>query len=92
VSRLLEAEERKAREVHEVVEALEHRAVAEGLRRADGIYQWFRARGAGDDLLILDGSGREMARFTFPRRPAGERLCLAARRGRGRPTADARAR
>jgi 5-methyltetrahydrofolate--homocysteine methyltransferase len=77
VHRLLEAGDPKAREVHEVVEALKGRAAAEGLVRADGLYRWFRARGAGDDLLILDGGGREVARFAFPRQPAGERLCLA---------------
>jgi 5-methyltetrahydrofolate--homocysteine methyltransferase len=77
VGRLLEAGDPKAREVHEVVEALKARAVAEGLLRADGLYRWFRARAAGDDLSILDAGGREIARFRFPRQPAGERLCLA---------------
>jgi len=77
VSRLLRAGDPKAHEVHALVEALKREAVAEGLLRADGIYQWFRARAAGDDVLILDPRGGELARFTFPRQPAGERLCLA---------------
>jgi 5-methyltetrahydrofolate--homocysteine methyltransferase len=77
VSRLLAEGDPKAREVHEVVESLKTRTVAEGLLRADGVYRWFRARAAGDALLILDQGGGEAARFTFPRQPAGERLCLA---------------
>ncbi len=77
VSRLLEARDPKAVEVHEVVEALQREAAHQGLLRAHGVYQWFRARGAGDDLVIFDAAGAEIARFTFPRQPAGERLCLA---------------
>jgi len=77
VTRLLEAGDPKAREVHEVVEALKQEAVRERLLVARGLYQWFRARAAGDDVLILDPAGRELARFAFPRQPGGERLCLA---------------
>jgi 5-methyltetrahydrofolate--homocysteine methyltransferase len=77
VSRLLAEGDPKARDVHETVEALKRRAEAEGLLRAEGLYRWFRARGAGDDLLILDEAGGELARFGFPRQPGGERLCLA---------------
>src|SRR5579859_1779620 len=43
------------------------------------VYGYFPCRPDGDDLLILDptGSGREIERFTFPRQPEGEHLCLA---------------
>ncbi|HSF04179.1 MAG TPA: methionine synthase [Methylomirabilota bacterium] len=77
VSRLLEAGDPKAREIHGVVEALKQEVVRGRLVVARGFYQWFRARAVGNDILILDPAGRELARFTFPRQPGGERLCLA---------------
>jgi 5-methyltetrahydrofolate--homocysteine methyltransferase len=77
VSRLLAEGDPKAREVHEVVEALKQETGRDGLLQAQGLYQWFRARAAGDSVLVLDPGGSELARFAFPRQPAGERLCLA---------------
>jgi len=77
VTRLLEDGDPKARELHEVVEQLQREAIADGLLHAHGIYQWFRARAAGDALTLLDPAGAEIGRFTFPRQPAGERLGLA---------------
>ncbi|HEY7364396.1 MAG TPA: methionine synthase [Methylomirabilota bacterium] len=77
VSRLLEAGDPKARELHAVVEALKQEVVHDRLVVARGLYQWFRARATGNDILILDPAGRELERFTFPRQPGGERLCLA---------------
>ncbi len=77
VSRLLEDGDAKAREIHELIENLKREAAGKGLLRADGVYQWFRARGAGDTLVLSDPAGTETARFVFPRQPAGERLCLA---------------
>jgi len=77
VTRLLEDGDPKARELHEVVEQLQREAIADGLLHAHGIYQWFRARAAGDALMLLDPAGAEIGRFTFPRQPAGERLGLA---------------
>ena len=77
VSRLLEDGDPKARELHETIEALKRDAVEQRLLAANGIYQWFRARAAGDSIVVLDAGGRELASFAFPRQPAGERLCLA---------------
>jgi 5-methyltetrahydrofolate--homocysteine methyltransferase len=77
VSRLLEAGDSTARELHETVEALKRDAVERRLLIANGMYQWFRARATGNSLIVFDADGREQARFTFPRQPAGERLCLA---------------
>jgi len=77
VSRLLEDGDPKVLEIHEVVEALEREAAGQGWLSARGIYQWFRARAAGDDLVLLDARGAEQARFTFPRQRGGELLCLA---------------
>jgi 5-methyltetrahydrofolate--homocysteine methyltransferase len=77
VSRLLAEGDPKAREVHETVEALEQEATRDGLLHAHGLYRWFRARGAGDSLLLYDRGDAELGRFVFPRQPGGERLCLA---------------
>jgi 5-methyltetrahydrofolate--homocysteine methyltransferase len=76
VTRLLEEDDPKARELETVVEALKQEAVAGGLLHAHGLYRWFRARAAGNTLLILTPGGAEAGRFTFPRQRDGERLCL----------------
>ena len=76
VDRLLAGGDAKARELSEMVEALEREAAAEGLIRADGLYRFFEARSSGNALILYD-AGREVTRFDFPRQPAGDRLCLA---------------
>ena len=76
VARLLEQGDPKALEVNSVVEQLEREAVAQGLLRASGLYRFYEAAAAGDDLVLLD-DGAEVARFRFPRQSGGERLCLA---------------
>jgi len=79
VARLLEEGDAKALEWQEVVERLKADVARERWLRAHGVYRWFRARASGDSLLILDSRepAAEVARFTFPRQPTGERLCLA---------------
>ena len=77
MSRLLADGDAKALELHGVVEDLKREAAAHGWLRAHGIYQWFRARAAGDTLELRGPDGAPLAAFTFPRQPAGERLCLA---------------
>jgi 5-methyltetrahydrofolate--homocysteine methyltransferase len=77
VTRLLQDGDPKVLEIHEVVETLKREAAGQGWLRAHGVYQWFRARGAGDDLVIADAGGAEQARFRFPRQRDGERLCLS---------------
>jgi 5-methyltetrahydrofolate--homocysteine methyltransferase len=78
VERLLAAEDPKALEVHEIVEVLKRDAVDRGLLKARGAYRWYRARASGDAVILYDAaSGREVARFDFPRQRDGERLCLA---------------
>lgn len=76
VARLLEQEDPKAVEVNAVVEQLEREAVEQGLLRASGLYRFYEAAAAGDDLLLRD-DGAEIARFHFPRQAGGERLCLS---------------
>lgn len=41
------------------------------------VYGYFPCVSKGDDLIILDDSGNERTRFTFPRQRRGRRLCLA---------------
>src|SRR5438034_8415991 len=77
VERLLASRDPKALEHHETVERLKHDAVTERLLRAHGVYRWYRARAAGDAVIVFDHAGREHARFEFPRQTDGERLCLA---------------
>jgi 5-methyltetrahydrofolate--homocysteine methyltransferase len=77
VARMLEEGEAKALELRDVVETLKAEAVRARLLAAHGVYQWFRARAAGDTLTLFGGGGEAAARFTFPRQPGGEQLCLA---------------
>jgi len=76
VARLLEQRDPKVVEINDVVEQLERLAVEQRILHASGLYRFYEACSAGDDLLLVDG-GREIARFRFPRQPAGERLCLS---------------
>jgi 5-methyltetrahydrofolate--homocysteine methyltransferase len=47
------------------------------------VYGYFPAHAQGNDVVVYDpasvagGAPRELTRFTFPRQPKGERLCLA---------------
>ena len=77
VERLLASGDPKALELHATVEQLKRDAVAERLLRAHSVYRWFRARAAGDAVIVLDPGGSELARLEFPRQATGERLCLA---------------
>jgi 5-methyltetrahydrofolate--homocysteine methyltransferase len=76
VARLLEQGDAKTVEINEVVEQLEREAIGQGLIQANGLYRFYEAASAGDDLVLSDEGG-EIARFHFPRQAAGERLCLA---------------
>lgn len=77
VSKLLEEGDGKALELREVVGELQRRAVAEGLLHARGVYQWYRARAAGDRVTLYEASGNALGEFDFPRQADGDRLCLA---------------
>jgi 5-methyltetrahydrofolate--homocysteine methyltransferase len=77
VVRMLEAGDPKALELQEVVETLKAEATRMGWLRAHGVYQWFRARAAGETLTLLAPDGGLAGRFTFPRQAEGERLCLS---------------
>lgn len=59
-------------------EALKQEVRAARLLRPRVVYGYFPCQAEGDDLVVQDPeSGRERARFTFPRQPSGRRLCLA---------------
>jgi 5-methyltetrahydrofolate--homocysteine methyltransferase len=77
VARLFAEGDARARELRALVDDLQREAVAERLLRAQGVYQWFRARAAGDALRILDEAGDEVARFEFPRQREGDGRCLS---------------
>jgi 5-methyltetrahydrofolate--homocysteine methyltransferase len=67
-----------AEHVRPVYEELKQRSEREGLLVPRVVYGYFRCQSSGNDLIIYDDKGkRELARFTFPRQPAGKRLCLA---------------
>jgi len=67
-----------ASKVRPVYEELKERCEREGLLVPRLVYGYFPAQSAGNDLIVYDtDASTERARFTFPRQPAGKRLCLA---------------
>jgi 5-methyltetrahydrofolate--homocysteine methyltransferase len=67
-----------AEKVRPVYEELKERCEREGLLVPRAVYGYFPAQSAGNDLIVYDAdSSTERIRFTFPRQPAGKRLCLA---------------
>ncbi|HVW51649.1 MAG TPA: dihydropteroate synthase, partial [Trinickia sp.] len=53
------------------------RMQTDGLLEAGVVYGYFPCVSEGNDLVVLDESGAERARFTFPRQRRDRRLCLA---------------
>src|SRR6478752_7485187 len=49
----------------------------EGVLEAAVVYGYFQCVSKGDDLIVLDSTGTERTRFTFPRQRRERRLCLA---------------
>ena len=62
---------------------MQKQAIAEKWLKPRGVYGYWPAQSDGNDLLIYDGDSVEKGspivinRFTFPRQPSGEFLCLA---------------
>ena len=57
-------------------------AEKEGWYKPQAVYGYFPAMSDGNDLVVFDPASlgkdlRELTRFTFPRQPVGEQLCLA---------------
>jgi 5-methyltetrahydrofolate--homocysteine methyltransferase len=64
--------------VRPVYEELKARSEREALLVPQVVYGYFPCQSEGNDLVVYQEDGRtERARFTFPRQPAGRRLCLA---------------
>jgi 5-methyltetrahydrofolate--homocysteine methyltransferase len=65
------------------LERMRQEALQQEWLKPQGVYGFWPAQSAGDNLIIYDpdslGSGNpvEILRFTFPRQPSGERLSLA---------------
>ncbi len=63
--------------------AMGRQALRERTLQPQAVYGYFPAASDGDDLVILQheaparGQRREVARFSFPRQPTGDRLCIA---------------
>jgi 5-methyltetrahydrofolate--homocysteine methyltransferase len=75
--------ERLRKQFDDRLAKMEREALREKWLRPQGAYGYFPAQSAGDDLIVYDPASigkaapRELARFTFPRQPEQERLCLA---------------
>jgi 5-methyltetrahydrofolate--homocysteine methyltransferase len=64
--------------VKPIYEELKSRSQREELLTPRVVYGYFPCHSSGNDLVILnDDRETERMRFTFPRQPAGKRLCLA---------------
>jgi 5-methyltetrahydrofolate--homocysteine methyltransferase len=88
-----EAWETLKAEFEDRLDWMKRQALREGWLRPIAVYGYWPAQSEGDSLLIYApdsiGSGNpvELTRFTFPRQPGGEHLCLAdyyAARGSGK--------
>ncbi|HEX8181509.1 MAG TPA: methionine synthase [Pyrinomonadaceae bacterium] len=64
--------------VRPIYEELKARSAREALLTPQVVYGYFPCQSAGNDLVVYhDDERTERMRFTFPRQPAGKRLCLA---------------
>jgi 5-methyltetrahydrofolate--homocysteine methyltransferase len=67
-----------AGKIRPVYEELKERIKREGLLTPRVVYGYFPCQSEGNDLVVYgDDERTERVRFTFPRQPAGKRLCLA---------------
>jgi 5-methyltetrahydrofolate--homocysteine methyltransferase len=53
------------------------RFATEGVLEAAVVYGYYPCVSVGDDLIVLDESGAERTRFTFPRQRRERRLCMS---------------
>ncbi|MBI5378846.1 MAG: dihydropteroate synthase, partial [Nitrospirae bacterium] len=81
IEALLKKRDPKFLEWVEIIEALQREVAERKLLHAHAVYRFYPAAGEGNDLILYDPeepeSNREIARFTFPRQPSGESLCLS---------------
>jgi 5-methyltetrahydrofolate--homocysteine methyltransferase len=69
-------EDEKAMRVVRAVDEVKAMSRA-GAMRVEAVWRFFRATSSGNRLTLLDESGREAARFDFPRQRREGGLCLA---------------
>jgi 5-methyltetrahydrofolate--homocysteine methyltransferase len=64
--------------IHPTYNILKERSKREHLLTPRVVYGYFPCQSSGNDLVIYETDEKtERMRFTFPRQPAGKRLCLA---------------
>jgi 5-methyltetrahydrofolate--homocysteine methyltransferase len=66
-------------EFEPLLQELVAEAKREGFLKPTAIYGYFPCVAQGDEVVVLDAQdfGQEINRFSFPRQPGGELLCLA---------------
>ena len=77
VKRLLEAHDVRAEEVARRVEALQDAAAARQWLQPSAVFQFYRAIGCGDNVVVLDPAGREIAVLPFARQAREPHACAA---------------
>jgi 5-methyltetrahydrofolate--homocysteine methyltransferase len=79
VDKLLADKDEKALRLHGEVQEIIDLIRNQALIRPHALYRFYPAAGEGNDMILFepDGSGHEVMRFTFPRQPGDEHLCLA---------------
>jgi len=78
VERLTAQGDEKLKEVERIVRDVQRRAIEDGWLKARGVCQFFPVASEGNDLVIYDEFGlQEVERFSFPRQPGADGLCLA---------------
>ena len=63
--------------VRPIYEELKERSKRKNLLVPRVVYGYFPCQSDGNDLIVYDEANKERVRFTFPRQPAGNHLCLA---------------
>ncbi len=66
------------------LQRMQQEAMREGWLKPQGVYGYWPAQSEGNELIVYDaeiwqqrGTHHEVMRFSFPRQPDGEHLCLA---------------
>ncbi len=61
------------------LERMQREALRTSWLKPQGVYGYWPAQSQGDELILYDPleARREITRFTFPRQPSGDALCLA---------------
>jgi 5-methyltetrahydrofolate--homocysteine methyltransferase len=78
IDRLREKGDAKTARLEETVEALKDEVLERGWMQPRAVYRFFDAASEGDTVVLRESpGGPEAARFTFPRQPDRDRLCLA---------------